>query len=90
MELNGAQIDTLIALVERGPLWDGDVPSKRGRDELIDAGLAVRVVVSGEDGFTAATYQGRDAYNALYASETLSEAKANRLAEQAVLKAMGG
>ena len=60
--MNGAQLDTLIGLVERGPLWDGDVPSKSGRDDLIDMGLAVRVVAKGADGYTAATYKGRDAY----------------------------
>lgn len=29
--MTGAEKDTLIALVEQGPLWDGDVPSKTGR-----------------------------------------------------------
>ncbi len=66
MNLNGAEVDTLVALVEQGPLWDGDVPSKTGRDRLIDRGLATRVVVKGEDGWTAASYTGRDAYRALY------------------------
>lgn len=33
--MTGAEKDTLIALVEQGPLWDGDVPSKVGRDALI-------------------------------------------------------
>lgn len=26
--LTGAEKDTLVALVEQGPLWDGDVPSQ--------------------------------------------------------------
>jgi len=64
--------DTLIALIERGPLWDGDVPSKIERDTLINQGLAVRVVVKGSDGYTAATYRGRDAYNQHYGGDTLS------------------
>ena len=63
--MTGAEKDTLIALVEQGPLWDGDVPSKTGRDSLLARGLAVRVVVKGEDGWQAATYAGRDAYKAL-------------------------
>lgn len=81
--LNGAEIDTLVALVEAGPLWDGDLPSKAGRDSLIARGLAVRVVVRGEDGWQAATYAGRDAYLAHYPgpdgpADTIREAKINR------------
>ncbi len=64
--MTGSEIDTLVALVECGPLWDGDLPSKTGRDALIAQGLAVRVVVKGEDGWQAATYAGRDAYRALF------------------------
>lgn len=40
-KLSGAAIDTLRAL-QRGPQFDGDVPSKCGRNELIDLGLARR------------------------------------------------
>lgn len=77
--LTGAQIDTLIGLVERGPLYDGDVPSKSGRDQLIAMGLAMRVVAKGEDGYTAATYAGRDAYKQRYGNAgTIAEAQAYR------------
>jgi len=90
--LAGAEKDTLIALVEQGPLWDGDVPSKAGRDALIAQGLAVRVVVKGEDGWQAATYAGRDAYKALYpgpdgAADTIKEAKVNRTMHRAIASA---
>ena len=61
-KLNDAERDTLVALFARGPLHDGDVPSKSGRDGLIDAGFAVKVVVNGLDGFNACTYDGRGAY----------------------------
>ena len=44
------------------------------------AGFAVHVVVNGQDGYTAATYTGRDVYKALYGGQTLSEAHANRMA----------
>ena len=64
--LTAAEKDTLIALVEQGPLWDGDVPSKQGRDSLVRRGLAAKVIVKGEDGWQAATYAGREAYKALY------------------------
>ena len=80
------EINTLVALVESGPLPDGDIPSKTGRDCLIESGLAVRILVNGEDGYTAATYKGRDAYKEYYgtalggSADTVAEAKANRLA----------
>lgn len=93
--MTGAEIDTLVALVEHGPLWDGDVPSKIGRDSLIDAGLAVRVVVAGQDGYTAATYRGRDAYKEHFGTTlgggagTLAEARASRIARRAIRSAGG-
>jgi hypothetical protein len=90
--MTGAEKDTLIALVEAGPLWDGDVPSKAGRDALIAKGLAVRVVVKGQDGWQAATYQGRDAYRALYPgpdgpADTMPEARANRMLHATINRA---
>ena len=39
-----------------GPVRDGDVISKSSRSDLFDFGLAVRVCVKGEQGFTGATY----------------------------------
>ena len=93
MSLTGRTIDDLVALVESGPLWDGDVPSKAGRDELIQLGYAVRVVVKLEDGYTAATYAGRDAYTAHFGTalgglaDTMAEAKANRIARRALRSA---
>ncbi len=39
-----------------GPTHDGDVIAKSWRDELIVLGLATRVCVKGEQGFTGATY----------------------------------
>lgn len=74
INFTGAMLDSLIGMVERGPLEDGDVPSKAGRDELIRLGLAVRVVVKGEDGYTGATYAGRDAYTRLHGADTVREA----------------
>lgn len=49
---------TLHALLAVGPLEDGDVPSKAERDNLLRYSLAQRVIVKGQDGYTAATYQG--------------------------------
>lgn len=89
-ELTGAEIDTLIAMIERGPLEDGDVPSKNGRDSLIERGFAVRIVIKMQDGYTAATYAGRDAYKQRYgtslggSADTMREAYANRMAARAL------
>ena len=41
-QLSGAAKDTMNALFIRGPLWDGDVPSKSGRDELLKLGIIFR------------------------------------------------
>ena len=93
VEMTGAEIDCLVALVEKGPLWDGDVPSKRGRDALIEQGLAVRVIVEGSDGYTAATYAGRDAYKRHFGTAlggdagTIEEAKASRQTLRAIAEA---
>lgn len=93
--LSSAERETLDALVVVGPLWDGDVPSKSGRDDLIDRGYAVRVVVKLEDGYTAATYAGRDAWTAMYPdldgqpAGALNEANLNRLTRRAIRRAKG-
>ena len=42
LRLDGAAQDTLRCLFLHGPTWDGDVPSKGGRDELVRLGLASR------------------------------------------------
>ncbi len=91
--MDGGEKETLIALVERGPLWDGDVPSKSGRDSLVRRGLAAKVIVNGDDGWQAATYAGRDAYKELYPgpdgpADTIKEAKVNRIARRAINSAM--
>lgn len=62
LRMSGAEIDTLVALYERGPLYDGDVPSKSGRDALVRSDMAAKVIVRGEDGYNACTYKGACAY----------------------------
>lgn len=86
---DGGMLDTLIALVEAGPLFDGDVPSKAGRADLIDLGLAKYVMHKGQDGYAAATYTGRDVYLYLYGkASTVAEGKANRIAGRTIRSAM--
>lgn len=40
--LSGGAIDTLWCLFRNGPTWDGNVPSKSGRDDLHERGLIDR------------------------------------------------
>lgn len=58
LALSGSHRAQLKQLINQGPVWDGDVISKADRGDLIRWGLAVRVIVKGKDGFTAATYRG--------------------------------
>lgn len=53
MPLSGAAIEVLHCLFIHGPTWDGDVPSKSGRDELVTLGLAGRF-----EGYQFLTGQG--------------------------------
>ncbi len=57
------QHEALRVMVKCGPLHDGDVPSKQGRDELLTLDLAVRCVVRGNQGYTAARYLGWVVHN---------------------------
>jgi hypothetical protein len=56
--LSSAARSTLTAMCECGPLDDGDVPSKAGRDELLEVAMAAKVVVKGVEGYNAATQKG--------------------------------
>lgn len=92
-KLTGSEVDTLVALVECGPLSDGYEPSKSARDSLIDKGLAIRIVNKLEDGWTAATYAGKESYKSHFgtplegSADTLHEARANRIARRIIINA---
>jgi len=62
---NACERDTLRAAYKNGPLWDGDLPSKAGRDELVSKGFMERIVVKGEDGYNACTLRGAMVYKAI-------------------------
>ena len=51
------KIDQLRSFLD-GPVYDGDVISKQGRDELINMGLVVKCCFKGECGYQIATYRG--------------------------------
>ena len=60
-----AERECIRAAYRNGPLFDGDVPSKRGRDLLLDKGYIAKVVVRGEDGYNACTHKGAWAHRLL-------------------------
>jgi hypothetical protein len=61
--LSGAARDTIHCLFKYGPTYDGNVPSKLGRDELLDKKLAVKMCMKmGEDGYQALSYLGNRVY----------------------------
>ena len=54
--LDSGQCESLKQLLFQGPVWDGNVPSKSARDDLIRWGLAARCCFMGDQGYTVATY----------------------------------
>lgn len=91
--LTPLEVDTLTALVENGPLWAGDLPDDRSASSLIGRGMATRTLVKMEEGYTAVTPRGRDAYCRIFgtslggAADSVAEAYANRLAQAATARA---
>ena len=62
--LDAAELDVLWCLFRNGAIWDGNIPSKSGRDRLIGRGLAFREngwTTMTVDGFHAAIAAGMDA-----------------------------
>lgn len=64
-ELSGAEVDVLKALADRGPLEDGDIPSKEGRDGLVERGFAER----DDNDLNVITKAGVDALSAITPAE---------------------
>lgn len=58
--LAGFIIDAFQQALRSGPLADGDLVSKAGRDFLLEEGLMVKVLVNGEQGYQALTYKAFD------------------------------
>ena len=65
--MDSSERDCIHAGYKNGPLFDGDVPSKNGRDKLLDKGYMAKVVVKGEDGYNACTHKGAWAHRLLEA-----------------------
>lgn len=65
--MDGGERDCIYAAYKNGPLFDGDVPSKAGRNSLLEKGYMAKVVVKGEDGFNACTHKGAWAHRLMEA-----------------------
>lgn len=63
--LTGDMKDTLNKIAKEGPIADGDVPSKKGRDRLADMGMVDRVAIKGEFGQWGATGLGFHLWDAV-------------------------
>lgn len=79
MILTGAEIDTLIAIVERGPLQDDGVPSKTGRNGLLSLGLIAEVVINMDYWFYAASPKGLEWYLDRYKANNIRDARYHRI-----------
>ena len=55
-DMGNNALEVLWCLFKQGPTWDGNIPSKVGRDYLIDMGLATR-----RDGWATLTSEGLQA-----------------------------
>lgn len=65
--MDSAERDCIIACYKNGPIFDGDVPSKTGRDSLLKKGHMAKVIVQGKYGYNACTYKGAWAHRLLKA-----------------------
>lgn len=71
--LQGKHVDCLIAYVRRGvPIEDGDIPSKSGRDDLIEQGMVFQTLSNGKEGYTAISMAGVHALEAYYKIDSLA------------------
>lgn len=66
-EMSNGDRDCIKATFRHGPLFDGDVPCKTSRDNLIKNGFLTKVVVKGEGGFNACTTLGSRAFHLMAA-----------------------
>ena len=77
--LTGAEIATLVAAVERGPLRAGGLPSKVGRDGLLALRFIAEVVIDKDYWYYAATPKGLEWYLKRYKAENIRDARDNRI-----------
>ena len=56
--LSSGAVSALKACYSAGPLDDGYVPSKSGRDDLLSLGFVAKIIVKGLEGYNACTQKG--------------------------------
>jgi hypothetical protein len=56
--------DQFTQLVDSGPVWDGNLISKKQKKQLLHAGLAQKTIVEGKEGYTTSTSVAIDVRNA--------------------------
>lgn len=66
-EMGNGERDCILASFRHGPLFDGDVPCKTSRDNLVKDGFLAKVVVKGEGGYNACTTLGSRAFRLIEA-----------------------
>lgn len=66
-DMDSGERDCIISSWMKGPLFDGDIPSKSSRDTLVSEKFMAKVVVKGQDGYNACTYLGQRAYRIIQA-----------------------
>lgn len=59
IQVSAIELETLRFLHNKGPIWDGNLPSKSARDTLVEKGLAIRMIHQGQGGHQACTDRGR-------------------------------
>jgi hypothetical protein len=80
--ITNTQLEALTELVEHGPVEESFL-DRLTREQLIELGFAIRIVVRGADGYLAATHQGRDMYKWAYdEADSLAEAIRFRLGKK--------
>ena len=72
--LTGAELDTLVSIVENGPLSIGDLPSKVGMAGLLELGFIAEVVMNQNYWYYAATPKGLARYLYEYRENSITNA----------------
>ena len=67
--------DVIRAAYKNGPLYDGDLPSKKANSTLCNLRYMSKVIVKSEEGYNALTYKGFTAYKILTYLENIEKSQ---------------
>lgn len=68
IDIHGGAVDTLHAIMNRGPLQSDSIPSKAGLAILLEHRLVTQCVINGNEDNYVATIKGWHTYKYRYAS----------------------